>query len=153
MNRRTTTGLCAAVTSAVVVVWRCVAGSPALAPTIDLRPAAVQARNVPALLQAPAGEASLQNALPRQLHALNQLRQRLPNVKVSLDRITGSPRLISAGPGACLTGPNGSGSAISRVNLDLFPADDPHRVVKAFIKEHSDLFGHGPENLDESVVS
>lgn len=124
---------------------------PAPAPTIDLRPATVRASSAPALLQAPS-DAGLRDFSPRQLQAFGQLRQRLPNAKVALDRITGSPRLVTAGVSGYLTGPGGRGAAISQSTLDTFPSQDPYRVVKAFVAEHSDLFGHDYAALEEAVV-
>ncbi len=37
--------------------------------------------------------------------------------------------------------------------LPGFAVDDPHRAAKAFLREHSGLFGHGPEVLDQARVA
>lgn len=121
------------------------------APTIDLRPAAKEAAGVPALLRAP-GDARLQSFTATQLRAYGALQQRVPTVNVDLDQITGSPRLVTAGHSAFLTGPAGKGAAISPSTLNAFPPTDPHRVIKAFVAEHADLFGHGADALAEALV-
>ncbi len=51
-----------------------------------------------------------------------------------------------------LTGAEGQGSAIPSATLAGVPADDPHRVTKAFLRQHSRLFGFGPEALDQARI-
>jgi len=78
--------------------------------------------------------------------AAASLRTLIPSAKVDFDEIIGSPKMVSV-PGGFLSEPNGKGKAISPDTAAVFPADDPYRVTKAFLKAHSALFGHGPEVL------
>ncbi|HZQ48164.1 MAG TPA: hypothetical protein VFC07_14200, partial [Verrucomicrobiae bacterium] len=78
--------------------------------------------------------------------ALANLRGRLPEARVDFDELIGSPKWISS-PHGFLTGPDGHGGGISARSLAEFSTDDPYHVTKAFLKEHSELFGHGPEAL------
>jgi hypothetical protein len=82
--------------------------------------------------------------------AVTQLRGLAPQARVEFEPVTGAPKFISA-PGTFLSGANGEGRAISRNAAAAF-ATDPHRAVKAFVKEHRALFGHGPETLDRARV-
>ena len=78
-----------------------------------------------------------------------QLQAQERDLKVEFDEIIGSPRLISSVHGF-LTGPEGKTGAIAPAALQAFPVDDPHRSIKAFLRQHSRLFGHGPEALTEA---
>ena len=44
------------------------------------------------------------------------------------------------------------GRAIPSSTLSLFSANDSNRVLRAFLQEHHELFGHGPEALDAARV-
>ncbi|MDB6110176.1 MAG: Peptidase fungalysin, partial [Pedosphaera sp.] len=81
--------------------------------------------------------------------ALSGLRLLVPNVKVDFEPVTRAPKQISSLDGF-LTGPAGLGRGVSAAALTAIPADDPHRIAKAFLREHSGLFGYGAEALDES---
>src|ERR1041385_1389739 len=83
--------------------------------------------------------------------ALAELRTRLPNVMVDFHPFTRAPKIILNRDGF-LSGPGGSGSAISRASLAAIPANDSNRVAKAFLREHSQLFGHGPEALEQARI-
>jgi len=83
---------------------------------------------------------------------LAELQRRSPRLKVEFDPVSGSPKSVSATDGF-LTGPDGKGAAISPASLAGVAADDPHRVTKAFLKEHRQLFGHGAEVLEQSRIS
>ena len=85
------------------------------------------------------------------LPGLSRLRAALPDVQVHFDPILGSPRWITS-PSGFLTGPNGAGPAISPSTLSQFAATDSNRVVRAFLREHHDLFGHGDEALNTARV-
>jgi hypothetical protein len=87
---------------------------------------------------------------PAQLSALESLRTRLPEARVDFDRITGAPKFIAARDGF-LSGPGATGRAISGL-ANLNPTD-PHVATKAFLREHKNLFGHGPEPLDTARVT
>ncbi len=79
------------------------------------------------------------------------LQVRIPTARVAFDEIVGSPKLIDATDGF-LSGPDGQGRGISSASAAAFPANDPHRATKAFLKEHRALFGHGPEVLAAARV-
>jgi hypothetical protein len=85
-----------------------------------------------------------------QRSAVEQLRARLPSARVDFDPVTGAPKMISAGD-RFLSGTNGQGRAISATVAAGF-AGDPHRATKAFVREHSQLFGYGPEIFDKARV-
>src|SRR5205807_3032460 len=55
------------------------------------------------------------------------LESRVPELKISTDKVLGTPRLLSARRGY-LTGPNGQGGALSKSFLDAVHGDDPNRV-------------------------
>ena len=84
--------------------------------------------------------------------AVGELRARLPSLKVEFHAITRSPKIVLNRDGF-LSGPQGSGAAISQASLAGIPANDPHRITKAFIREHSKLFGHGPEALEKARIT
>jgi uncharacterized repeat protein (TIGR01451 family) len=85
-----------------------------------------------------------------QRSAEEQLRVRLPSARVDFDPVTGTPKMISAGD-KFLSGTNGQGRAIAAATAAGF-AGDPHQATKAFLREHSRLFGYGPEVLDQARV-
>ena len=85
-----------------------------------------------------------------QAKALQEIKARAPGLRVSLDPIVGSPRLVRSGKGF-LTGAGGSGLALRAETLAAIPADDSHRIVKGFLNEHAALFGFGAEGLDHAV--
>ncbi len=70
---------------------------------------------------------------------------------MDFDELLDSPKWISSTHGF-LTGPEGRGGGITPKTLAEFSADDPDHVTKAFLREHSALFGHGPEVLDAARV-
>jgi hypothetical protein len=80
------------------------------------------------------------------------LQSRVPSLKLSTDNVLGTPRLLTARRGF-LTGPQGQGGAISQAALSAVPATDPHRVIKAFLNEHSALFGHDASALDSANLA
>ncbi len=81
-----------------------------------------------------------------QAAAAAQLKARVPGLQIDLDDLLGTPKRIASRSGF-LSGPKGQGKGVSPKNAQAFPEDDPHRAVKAFLKEHAALFGHGPEVL------
>src|ERR1017187_10290928 len=83
--------------------------------------------------------------------AVERLRLRQPHIQVEFDRITSSPKSVLARD-AFLSGSHGLGGAIPVEATSRFAVDDPHRATKAFLLEYRDLFGHGPEALDEARV-
>jgi hypothetical protein len=90
--------------------------------------------------------------LTDQAAAVAELRAQVPSLKVDFEPVTSSPKSISAVQGF-LSGQGGQGKGISAGRLAGFAADDPYRVTKAFLKDHSRLFGFGPEALDQARIS
>ena len=84
--------------------------------------------------------------------AVAELRARLPRVRVDFHPVTQSPKLI-LNPEGFLSGPGGNGGAISGAGLATVPDNDPNRITKAFVREHSQLFGHGPEALEQARIT
>ncbi|MDQ3621958.1 MAG: M36 family metallopeptidase [Verrucomicrobiota bacterium] len=81
-----------------------------------------------------------------QLQAAKTVSARVQAAQIAWDEITGAPKFISS-PRGFLTGPQGEGGAVAAA-ADAVPAADPLRPVKAFVSEHRELFGHGPEALE-----
>src|ERR1043166_585493 len=96
-------------------------------------------------------EAAKSSTSAEQKKAAAELRERVPNATVEFDRVTGSPRFVSAGDGF-LSGPDAQGKAISPAVAATIDKNDPHRATKAFLKQHAELFGHGPEALDKAAI-
>ncbi len=78
-------------------------------------------------------------------------RRPVAHCQVDFDPLLDSPKFIRSRDGF-LTGPNGQGHAVSASALQAVPANDSHRPIKAFLDEHSALFGHGAEALDTARV-
>jgi hypothetical protein len=83
--------------------------------------------------------------------AVVQLRQQVEDVRVDFDEKTGAPKWIYSAEGF-LSGPDGTGPGISPGTLAALPADDPNRIAKAFLNDHTNLFGFGAEALDSAVI-
>jgi hypothetical protein len=88
---------------------------------------------------------------PAQQLAVERLRLRQPQIQVEFDPITSGPKSITA-RGAFLSGSRGLGGAIPAEAASKFAVGDPYWATKAFLQEYRDLFGHGPEVLDEARV-
>jgi hypothetical protein len=91
-----------------------------------------------------------QGAIADQTKALTELRAQVPQIKVDFDPLIGSPKFVSVA-GGLLSGPDGAGKAISP-QAGGYDKGEPHRATKAFLKEHSKLFGHGPEVLANARI-
>jgi hypothetical protein len=89
--------------------------------------------------------------LASQTAALAQLKSRLPGVRVDFDRLLSTPQWIASTRGF-LSGPGGTGGAVSPQTFSRFAANDPDRPTQAFIAEHQGIFGHGPEALSDALV-
>jgi choice-of-anchor A domain-containing protein len=74
-----------------------------------------------------------------------------PQIRLDFDPVLLSPQSVLPGVGY-LTGPGGSGVTVSEATAQLFDPAAPDTPVKAFLQEHRDLFGFGPEALDEADV-
>ena len=77
------------------------------------------------------------------------LQARVPGVKISHDGLFGSPGFV-ASTHAFLTGPQGRGKAVQ--NLAAVNNGEPHGPLRAFLTEHSALFGFGTEAIDAARV-
>ncbi len=82
---------------------------------------------------------------------VSRLKDRAAGVRVDRDRVLGRPGFVAQRDGL-LTGANGEGAMIPKAALDAIPAGDPHRVVKAFLNEHRDVFGHDATALNGALV-
>ncbi len=105
-------------------------------PDFDLR---TQTKSIPAV-----------SAATNRASAIGKLAARVPDARVDFDDITGSPAWVRSEHGF-LAGTNGGG-AFSAQALARFPASDPYRPTRAFLDEHSALFGHGSAALDAARV-
>ncbi|MBI3868071.1 MAG: M36 family metallopeptidase [Verrucomicrobia bacterium] len=105
-------------------------------------------RRIPANL----GAKEAQALLPSRAAAESHLRDLLPSAQISYDPITGSPAFIRCLDG-CLTGPNGAGKGVSLASVNAIPRTQAHRPLRAFLKEHAALFGHGAEILGDLTPS
>ena len=92
------------------------------------------------------------NISPEQQMAASSLKSRLPSARIDFDAITGSPKSISAKEGF-LSGSNDTGKAISPATASGFPPGDKYKAAKAFLREHRQLFGFGPETLDKAWIN
>ena len=84
-------------------------------------------------------------------NAAAELRILSPEASVHFDPVTHSAAHVTTSRGF-LSGPAGQGGAIGNAALNAFPKNDPHRATKAFLKQHRELFGHGPEALESATV-
>jgi hypothetical protein len=80
-----------------------------------------------------------------------RLRERVSNVMVHRDPLTGSPKNISS-PRSFLTGPAGEGKSVPAETLRGFPKDQASSPVKAFVSEYRDIFGFGAEAIDAAQL-
>lgn len=92
-------------------------------------------------------------SLPERNAAEATLRARLPHLQLERHEIVGAPKWVSARDGF-LTGRNGvgRGADVAFSAAASLRADDPHRVVKSFVNEHSSLFGHDASALERAAV-
>lgn len=88
---------------------------------------------------------------PDKAVAADELRQRVPGLRIDVDRLLGTPNYLASSQ-SFLSGPGGQGGSISSATANAFAADDPHRALKAFLQEHAALFGYGAEVLDTATV-
>ena len=80
-----------------------------------------------------------------------RLTERIPDLSVDLEPITGSPKSIRAA-GNFLTGPAGLGKAVTLAGHRGVPQTDRYKPVKAFLNEHAGLFGHDSAALAQAEV-
>jgi hypothetical protein len=108
-------------------------------------------KRIELLKQSPAKQASAATLGPAQDQAVTALQSAIPDLRISKDRILGTPANVAAARGF-LTGPGGKGKGLSETSLQAVDANDPHRVIKAFLNEHSALFGHDSSILVSTKV-
>ncbi len=83
--------------------------------------------------------------------AEKQLKTELPRAEVSFDPVSRAPKYISA-DGEFLTGAGGRGKTVTAGTAARYVGADPDGPTKAFVQEHRELFGHGPEALDRKLI-
>jgi uncharacterized repeat protein (TIGR01451 family) len=81
----------------------------------------------------------------------SRLAGQLPWAVIDFDPLLDSPAFIRSRDGF-LTGPNGQGRAVSSLTAKAIPPGEPFQPIKAFLNEHSTLFGHGAGILDTARV-
>jgi uncharacterized repeat protein (TIGR01451 family) len=91
-------------------------------------------------------------AVTRAQQAVDQLKSQLPSAAVDFDELLGTPKFARAQDGF-LTGPAGEGKAVTAKSVRAVSTSDPDRAVKAFLNEHSSLYGHGAEALDAAKIT
>ena len=79
------------------------------------------------------------------------LKNRVPGLQITRDRILGTPRLITAVDGF-LSGPGGRGKALQVSAGFAAPANDSQATIKAFLNEHAAVFGHNADALASARV-
>ncbi|MEY4918542.1 MAG: hypothetical protein RL616_2455, partial [Verrucomicrobiota bacterium] len=82
---------------------------------------------------------------------VSRLMTKIADVRIGLDDRQPRPNFVARRDGF-LTGPAGSGAAISPTALNKFPVADPQRVTKAFLNEHPAVFGHDASALTNAVI-
>lgn len=87
---------------------------------------------------------------PEKKQVVQKLKEQLDS-SVELDAFTGAPQFISSRNGFLVE--KASKGGISPEVLARFAAADRHRITKAFVQEHKDLFGHGAEALQTAKIS
>jgi len=81
----------------------------------------------------------------------SRLAGQLPWAIVDFDPLLDAPSFIRSRDGF-LTGPNGQGRAVSSLTAKAIPAGEPYQPIKAFLNEHSSLFGDGAGILDTARI-
>ncbi len=87
--------------------------------------------------------------------ALNRLQARIPGIKVDLDEVLASPKIVCNELGF-LSGPASEEEILNpRTVQTLLQAktDDPHENIRRFLDENADLFGYNTAILDSARVS
>ncbi|MEJ0089785.1 MAG: M36 family metallopeptidase [Limisphaerales bacterium] len=84
--------------------------------------------------------------------AVARFTEQWPQIQLDYDPILLSPHSIMPRVGY-LTGPGGAGMTVSAATAQMFDPADTSQPVKAFLKEHQDLFGFGPEEITNAVVN
>src|SRR5262245_62255316 len=88
---------------------------------------------------------------PIKTAAAGRLKGRLPALQVDFDPVLRTPKSIVARDGF-LSGPRGLGRGIAPQVADALPDNEPLHPLKAFLKEHSELFGHDERPLERAKL-
>ncbi len=83
--------------------------------------------------------------------AIMALREMAPEVMIELDPSTRSVTHVKAQNGF-LAQADEAGRAVGEEALRATSKNDPHRATKAFLRQHRQLFRHGPEALDSAAI-
>jgi uncharacterized repeat protein (TIGR01451 family) len=89
---------------------------------------------------------------PEHQAGVNDLKARVPQLEVTRGKVLNHPDFFSSRDGF-LTGPQGQGKGVRPELAQGIPQDDRHRGIKAFLNEHSALFGYGAEALNGARIS
>lgn len=113
-----------------------------------LHPAHAPLPDIDARRNRPAGTNTL-SAAPEA--GVKRLKSHYADLQIGTDELLHRPGFVSRRNGF-LTGPDGGGVVISKATLNAVPANDPHRIAKAFLDEHAGVFGHDSSALTNAVV-
>lgn len=102
---------------------------------------------LPALDKRAGNNRSSESIPPERTAGVEHLKASIPGVRVDFDERTGAPGMISARDGFLSRPVDNTMAASGRTN------SDPARVTREFIREHSRVFGHGPEALDSARIT
>lgn len=80
------------------------------------------------------------------------LKARVEELNISFHNIFGTPDYISSRAGF-LTGPQGKGVSVTAAFANAIPDDDKYKPLKAFLNEHSGLFGYDSSILNSAIVN
>ena len=138
---KTRVAIAAVVVCAGSLIWNTGAALPSDASTFKDFDVRLQASTSAATALAPVTQSA----------ALLDLKARVGDVQVKQDFVLARPSFVTSTHGF-LTGPDGRGMALSKAFLDAQPASDPHRIIKAFLNEHSALFHHNAGILTSARV-
>jgi hypothetical protein len=83
--------------------------------------------------------------------AEQSLRNAAPQAVIRTHPITHGTAFVTVRHGF-LSEPEGRSRTIGTVAWNSIPKIDPHRPTKAFLQQHRQLFGHGPEALEAAIV-
>jgi alpha-tubulin suppressor-like RCC1 family protein len=102
---------------------------------------------LPALDKRAGNSRSSESMPPERTAGVGHLKASIPGVRVDFDAMTGAPGMISTRDGFLSRPTDNTMDASGRTN------SDPARVTREFIREHSRVFGHGPEALDSARIT
>lgn len=92
---------------------------------------------------------------PGRKTAADELRARIPGLRIEVDEILAAPKLVFNAHGF-LTGPDSEEALQPRTvqsPAERQESPDPYRKIKQFLNENAGMFGHGSETLNSARVS